>query len=169
MDLKDKTVWVQPKNHRAVKALSQAEAVPVIKAKLTEQKARQLAMGKANTLATQIRQRNSTQGLGIDFNALGPVSRQSPTLLPEERSAAFSTPATDTNLAVTTQTTSQGVSILVGGPINQDTNQITPELRQQTAQMVRDTIGQSQLEDYLAYLRSVTEVKIKPTTETTAQ
>lgn len=169
VDLKDKTVWVQPKNHRAVKALSQAEAAPVIKAKLTEQKARQLAMSKANTLATQIRQRNSTQGLGIDFNALGPVSRQSPTLLPEERSAAFSTPATDTNLAVTTQTTSQGVSILVGGPINQDTNQITPELRQQTAQMVRDTIGQSQLEDYLAYLRSVTEVKIKPTTETTAQ
>ena len=169
VDLKDKTVWVQPKNHRAVKALSQAEAVPVIKAKLTEQKARQLAMGKANTLATQIRQRNSTQGLGIDFNALGPVSRQSPTLLPEERSAAFSTPTTGTNLAVTTQTTSQGVSILVGGPINQDTNQITPELRQQTAQMVRDTIGQSQLEDYLAYLRSVTEVKIKPTTETTAQ
>ena len=169
VDLKDKTVWVQPKNHRAVKALSQAEAAPVIKAKLTEQKARQLALSKANTLATQIRQRNSTQGLGIDFNALGPVSRQSPTLLPEERSAAFSTPATDTNLAVTTQTTSQGVSILVGGPINQDTNQITPELRQQTAQMVRDTIGQSQLEDYLAYLRSVTEVKIKPTTETTAQ
>jgi peptidyl-prolyl cis-trans isomerase D len=169
VDLKDKTVWVQPKNHRAVKALSQAEAAPVIKAKLTEQKARQLALSKANTLATQIRQRNSTQGLGIDFNALGPVSRQSPTLLPEERSAAFSTPATDTNLAVTTQTTSQGVSILVGGPINQDTNQITPELRQQTAQMVRDTIGQSQLEDYLAYLRSVTEVKIKPTTATTSQ
>lgn len=169
VDLKDATVWVQPKNYRPIKALTQAEAMPVVKAKLTEQKARQLALAQANALAANIRQNNSTNAAGIAFTALGPVSRQSPGLLAEERSAAFSVPTSGNNLAVITQPTAQGVSILVGGAISQDTTQLTPDLRQQTAQMVRDSIGQSQFEDYLAYLRSVTEVSIKPTADLPAQ
>lgn len=50
----------------------------------------------------------------------------------------------------------------MGGAIVKDQSQITAEVRQQTAQIVRENIGQSQFEDYLAYLRSITKVTIKP-------
>lgn len=162
VDLKGKTVWVQPKNHRPSKPLSQAEAVPVIKTRLTEKKAKELALAQANTIATQIKQNGNLASAKVPFQNLGNVSRQSPTLLPEERSVAFSVPASANAPAVMTQATSQGASVLVGGTITQDNSQLNPELRAQTAKIIRENIGQSQFEDYLAYLREVVPVKIKP-------
>lgn len=53
---------------------------------------------------------------------------------------------------------------MVGGVISNDNAQITPEVKQQTAQIVRENIGQSQFEDYLAYLKSITQVTVKPQT-----
>lgn len=162
VDLKGKTVWVQPKNHRPSQPLSQAEAVPVIKARLTEKKAKDLALAQANAIATQIKQTNNLTSAKVPFQNLGNVSRQSPNLLPEERSVAFSVPASANAPAVITQATSQGASVLIGGAITQDNSQLSPELRAQTARIIRENIGQSQFEDYLAYLREIVPVNIKP-------
>lgn len=162
VDLKDKMVWVQPKNHRLSKDLTQAEAAPVVKAKLIEQKAKALALAKAKEIATQIEQANSVTVASVPLISLGTVNRQSPALHENERSAAFAIPAAGDKLAVNTQVTEQGASVLVGGPITQDNSQITPEVRQSMATMIRDNIGQSQLDDYLTYLRTVTPVTIKP-------
>lgn len=166
LDLKDKMMWVKPKNYRPSKALSQAEAVPVIKAKLIEQKAKSLALAKAKEIATQVQQTNSTANLPVPFQDLGMVSRQDPKLMTEERSAAFSVPATADKLAVTTQATEQGASVLVGGVIGQESEQLTPEVRQNVARMMRDNLGQAEYDDYLTYLRSVIPVTIKDNTTT---
>ncbi len=163
VDTHDKTVWVQPKNYRVSKNLSQAEAIPVVKTELTKQKAQALALAKAKQIADQVQKSNSTTGLAVSFQSLGTVSRQDPKLLPEERNAAFSIPTTGDKLAVTTQPTEQGVSILVGGAISQDTAQLTPQVRHQMAQMLQDNLGQAQWDDYLAYLRTVIPVTIKNT------
>lgn len=161
VDIKDKTVWVQPKNYRPSKNLSQAEAMPMAKAALTQQKAQALALAQAKQIATQIQQNNSTAGVPVTFTSLGSISRQDPRLLAEERNAAFSVPATADKLAVTTQPTEQGASILVGGVIQQDSTQLTPEVRRNMANMLRDNLGQAEWDDYLAYLRTVTPVTIK--------
>lgn len=161
VDIKDKTVWVQPKNYRPSKNLSQAEAMPMAKAALTQQKAQALALAQAKQIATQIQQNNSTVGVPVTFTSLGSISRQDPRLLAEERNAAFSVPATADKLAVTTQATEQGASILVGGVIQQDSAQLTPEVRRNMANMLRDNLGQAEWDDYLAYLRTVTPVTIK--------
>lgn len=161
VDIKDKTVWVQPKNYRPSKNLSQAEAMPMAKAALTQQKAQALVLAQAKQIATQIQQNNSTVGVPVTFTSLGSISRQDPRLLAEERNAAFSVPATADKLAVTTQATEQGASILVGGVIQQDSAQLTPEVRRNMANMLRDNLGQAEWDDYLAYLRTVTPVTIK--------
>lgn len=161
VDIKDKTVWVQPKNYRPSKNLSQAEAMPMAKAALTQQKAQALALAQAKQIATQIQQNNSTVGVPVTFTSLGSISRQDPRLLAEERNAAFSVPATADKLAVTTQATEQGASILVGGVIQQDSAQLTPEVRRNMANMLRDNLGQAEWDDYLAYLRTITPVTIK--------
>lgn len=161
VDIKDKTVWLQPKNYRPSKNLSQAEAMPMAKAALTQQKAQALALAQAKQIATQIQQNNSTVGVPVTFTSLGSISRQDPRLLAEERNAAFSVPATADKLAVTTQATEQGASILVGGVIQQDSAQLTPEVRRNMANMLRDNLGQAEWDDYLAYLRTVTPVTIK--------
>ena len=158
---RDKTVWVQPKNYRPSKNLSQAEAMPMAKAALTQQKAQALALAQAKQIATQIQQNNSTVGVPVTFTSLGSISRQDPRLLAEERNAAFSVPATADKLAVTTQATEQGASILVGGVIQQDSAQLTPEVRRNMANMLRDNLGQAEWDDYLAYLRTITPVTIK--------
>ncbi|MFW2176296.1 MULTISPECIES: SurA N-terminal domain-containing protein [unclassified Moraxella] len=165
IELANKVVWLQSTNHRAVKNLTQAEAVPVIKAKLTQQKAQALALAQAQALASKIQQANSVDNVGVPLQSLGMVNRQHPALLTEERGSAFSLPANNGKLAVTTATTTQGASVLVGGAITA-TNPISAEEKQSTAKVIRDAMGQSQFEDYLAYLRSVIEVKIKPQTPT---
>lgn len=169
VNLKDKTVWLQPTHYRPSKALSQTEAVPVIKAKLIEQKAKALALAKATAIATQVQQTNSTANVSVTFQALGKVSRQDPRLLAEERHAAFAVPATADKLAVTTQATEQGASILVGGAINQQSADLTPEFRQNVANMMRDNLGQAEADDYLAYLRTVIPVSIKTEDKALAQ
>lgn len=157
-----KIAWVQPTHHQPEKLLAQAEAVPVIKAKLSEDKAKTLALTQAKAIAATIQATNKLDNAGISFEDLGVITRQDPRLLPEEHSAAFSQMTTGDKLAVTTQATSQGASILVGSAMSDDTSQLTADMKKQTAQMVRETVGQSQFEDYLMYLRSVTKVTIKP-------
>ena len=109
-----------------------------------------------------MQQTNNLQSAGIGFQQLGTITRQDPKLSDDERGAAFAQPTTGAQLSAIAQSTAQGASVIVGGAIVKDQSQITAEVRQQTAQIVRENIGQSQFEDYLAYLRSITKVTIKP-------
>ena len=92
------------------------------------------------------------------------MTRQDSKLSDDERGVAFSQPAVNNQLAVMTRPTVSGASVIVGGVITNDNAQITPQVKQQTAQIVRENIGQSQFEDYLAYLKSITKVTVKPQT-----
>ena len=144
--------------------MTQAEAEPVIKAKLIEEKAKSLAVAEANAIAAKVKQANSIAAAGVPFQDLGIVTRQDSKLSDDERGVAFSQPAVNNQLAVMTRPTVSGASVIVGGVISNDNAQITPQVKQQTAQIVRENIGQSQFEDYLAYLKSITKVTIKPQT-----
>ena len=164
IDVSDKVVWLQSTNHRTSKLMTQAEAEPVIKAKLIEEKAKSLAVAEANAIAAKVKQANSIAAAGAPFQDLGIVTRQDSKLSDDERGVAFSQPAVNNQLAVMTRPTVSGASVIVGGVISNDNAQITPEVKQQTAQIVRENIGQSQFEDYLAYLKSITQVTVKPQT-----
>lgn len=160
IELADKTVWVQANNFRPVKNLSLSEATEQIRQTLTEEKAKDLALAQAKTIANQVQQKNSVN-VSADFVELGKVGRQMPILSPEERSVAFSQPATADKLAVMTQKTSEGASVIVGGVIERTSiAQLTDEQKKQTARMIRENIGQSHFEDYLAYLRSHAKIKV---------
>lgn len=160
IELADKTVWVQANNFRPVKNLSLSEATEQIRQTLTEEKAKDLALAQAKTIANQVQQKNSVN-VSADFVELGKVGRQMPILSPEERSVAFSQPATADKLAVMTQKTSEGASVIVGGVIEKTSiAQLTDEQKKQTARMIRENIGQSHFEDYLAYLRSHAKIKV---------
>lgn len=162
IDVSDKVVWVQSSNHRPSKLMNQAEAAPVIKAQLTEQKAKALAVAQAGAIAANVKQANSTAGASVPFTDLGIITRQDAKLSDDERGAAFSQPAANNQLAVVVQPTALGASVIVGGDITNDNAQLTPQVKQQTAQIVRENMGQSQFEDYLEYLRTTTKVTIKP-------
>lgn len=160
IELADKTVWVQANNFRPVKNLSLSEATEQIRQTLTEEKAKDLALAQAKTIVNQVQQKNSVN-VSADFVELGKVGRQMPILSPEERSVAFSQPATADKLAVMTQKTSEGASVIVGGVIEKTSiAQLTDEQKKQTARMIRENIGQSHFEDYLAYLRSQAKIKV---------
>lgn len=161
IDLKDRTVWVQPNNYRAAHPMTLAEARPMIKQKLVQQQAQALALARAKQIAAAVQQKNSVEGVGVEFSHLGDINRQNPALSDAERASAFSVPARADKLAVTTQATPTGASVLVGGVIHQDASAIDAASKRQAANMVRDAIGQSQFEDYLAYLRAHTDVTIK--------
>lgn len=161
-ELNQKTVWTQSSNYRTVKNLDQKEATPLIQTKLTEEKAKALALQEAQNLVKQINDSNSFKNLGVNFQELGETTRQNPLLLAEERSIAFSQNAEASKVVAVAQANSQGASVIVGGTINKNALPITDDIRQQTANMVRDNIGQSQFEDYLDYLRSTTEIVINP-------
>ena len=126
-----------------------------------QQQAQALALARAKQIAAAVQQKNSVEGVGVEFSHLGDINRQNPALSDAERASAFSVPARADKLAVTTQATPTGASVLVGGVIHQDASAIDAASKRQAANMVRDAIGQSQFEDYLAYLRAHTDVTIK--------
>lgn len=156
-----KTIWTQSSNYRPMKNLTAEEAVPQIKTLLTQQKATELALAKAKEIANQVMSSGSMQIAGITFQNLGNINRLSSSLSPQELGIAFSQPATDGKLSAVAQATDQGASVIVGGTISQDPKLKFPaEQLPQIIARARENAGESQLEDYLAYLRSTTEVKI---------
>ncbi|MFO1383899.1 MAG: hypothetical protein U1E91_02920 [Moraxella sp.] len=87
--------------------MTQAEAEPVIKAKLIEEKAKSLAVAEANAIAAKVKQANSIAAAGAPFQDLGIVTRQDSKLSDDERGVAFSQPAVNNQLAVMTRPTYQ--------------------------------------------------------------
>ena len=152
--LADKTVWVQPTNYQDARELTLAEASEQIKATLTKQKAIKLALGTANAHA-----KKDPATLTKSAQRLGVVTRQSPELLPAERASLFV--HNKDGMSAWAVETDAGVSVMVGDKAQSTaTAQISDAERLSASQIIRDNVGQDQLQDYLHYLRDTKEVQI---------
>ncbi len=161
INVNSKTYWIQPVNYRPVKALSAEEAIPVIKALLTKQKASKLALQEAEKIAKAIVSKDDMAQQDVKFTALGSINRQSPELLEAEKGAAFAKKASDSGVNSISTLTDLGASVLVVDKVNEvEQSQLSDIDQRQTALIVRQNLGQSDLQDYLEYLRITHGVKI---------
>ncbi|WP_258556832.1 SurA N-terminal domain-containing protein [Moraxella lacunata] len=152
--LADKTVWVQPTNYQDARELTLAEASEQIKATLTKQKAIKLALDTANARAKE-----DPATLAKSAQRLGVVTRQSPELLPAERASLFV--HNKDGMSAWVVETDAGASVMVGDKAQSTaTAQISDAERLSASQIIRDNVGQDQLQDYLHYLRDTKEVQI---------
>lgn len=152
--LSDKTVWVQPTNYQDSRVKSLAEASADIKAILVKQKSIELALKTA-----QEKSGENADMLTKNAKSLGMVTRQSANLLPAEQASLFEHRADGMN--VWSVQTEQGASVMIAGPVqNIATAQISKEERASAAKIIRDNVGQDQLQDYLHYLRDTKEIQI---------
>lgn len=155
IDMADKTVWIQPTNHRMAGEMTLAEARPIIVQKITQDKASKLAMQDAQNMLKTLN--SSTKGL----TNLGNISRQSPTISDDERPQLFAKDAKDDALAVWVVPTDKGVSVFAGGKIATNLTQVMSDTEKSVASnIIKDNVGQDYLEDYLQYLREVHKVQI---------
>lgn len=153
----DKVIWVQPSEHQPSKQLSQDDARAKIVARLTRQKASQLAFETAKKQAQDAKA--NPQALTKTATKLGLVNMQSDTLSPAEKSGLFSHDG-DT-LSVWAVQSDDGASVLVGAPITTvNQSQLGAAQRLQASLMIRGNAGQDQLSDYLAYLKDTHKVEI---------
>lgn len=164
IDVASGTVWVQPLNYRPIQTLTLEQASPKIKQILIQQQATKLAVNDAKQIANAIKKPADLAEQPVRFMALGSVNRQSPQLSDKERSIAFSQPAPKDGLVAMVTETEQGVSILVADAIKtQSQSQLSSLQKAQTAAIVRDNLGQDELQDYLEYLRMVYDIEVNET------
>lgn len=155
LDVNGQMVWVQPTNHQKSAPMSETEAVPVIKAILTKQKASELALADAQKSV-----QNFDKNKVSEFVALGHINRQNPALSEAERVDLFTKPANKESLVAWAVLTENGASVLVGGDIStQATAKMGETERKLAAQMMSDIAGQDLLEDYLKYLKDTTKTQ----------
>ena len=164
------TVWVQPSNYRPTKTLSLTAATPRITQLLRQQKASELALNDAKKLAAGIKTTADINKQAVRFQALGEINRQTTQLTEKERGLAFSKQAPESGVVAVASKTEMGATVLVGDRI--ETEQQSPlsdAQRAQTAAIIRDNLGQDQLQDYLDYLRLVYKVEINKANMENAQ
>lgn len=155
------TVWVQPNNYRPIQTLSLEQASNDIRQRLLKQKASKLAIRDAKTIADTIKKPADMTNSPVPFQALGQVNRQSPQLSDKERSLAFSKPAPKGGVVAIAVQSEQGASILVADAVQTQSQSPLSDLQKaQTAAIIRDNLGQDQLQDYLEYLRMVYDVEV---------
>lgn len=155
--LADKTVWVQSANHQPKRAMTKEEAAEDIKTTLIKQKAVALAFENAQKIAQEAKA--NPEQLAKQASHLGQVSLANTNLSSAEKASLF-LHQSDT-LSVWAVQTDDGASVLVGSPIaSSSQSQLGDAERLATAKVIRDNVGQDQLEDYLQYLRDTKEVQI---------
>lgn len=164
------TVWVQPSNYRPTKTLALAAATPRITQTLRQQKATALALKDAKKLATGIKTTADIAKQPVSFQALGEINRQTSRLTEKERGLAFSQQAANNGVVAIASETEMGATLLVGDRIKTEQQSPLSDMqRAQTASIIRDNLGQDQLQDYLEYLRLVYKVEINETNMANAQ
>ncbi|WP_201536019.1 SurA N-terminal domain-containing protein [Psychrobacter ciconiae] len=170
IDTGKSTVWVQPSRYRPAKTLSLTEATVKITQVLKQQKASALALKAAKDMAAKIKTEADINKQGISFQALGDTNRQSPLLSDKERSLAFSQPAPKNGVAAMASQTEMGATLIVGDAIKtQQQSQLSAIEKAQTAAIIRDNLGQDQLQDYLEYLRVIHKVEVNDANMASAQ
>jgi len=164
------TVWLQPSNYRPTKTLALANATPRITQILRQQKATALALKDAKALAAGIKSPADIGKQSVSFQALGEINRQTTQLTDKERGLAFSQQATDDGVVAIASETEMGATLLVGDRIKtEQQSSLSDVQRAQTASIIRDNLGQDQLQDYLDYLRMVYTVEINESNMANAQ
>lgn len=155
------SVWVQPSNYRPTQTLSLAAATPQITQTLLKQKASALALKDAKQLAAGIKTAADIGKQAVVFQALGEVNRQTTQLTEKERGLAFSQQAPVDGVIALASATEVGATVLVGDRIEtQSQAQLSALEKSQTAAIIRDNLGQDQLQDYLDYLRLLYKVNV---------
>ncbi|ALF60493.1 SurA N-terminal domain-containing protein [Psychrobacter urativorans] len=153
--------WIQPSNYRPTKTLTLAAATPQITQILRQKQASALALKDAKQLAAGIKTAADINAQSVKFQALGEVNRQTPLLTEKERGLAFSKQAPANSVMALASETEMGATVIVGDAIKtQQQSQLSAVEKSQTAAIIRDNLGQDQLQDYLDYLRSVYKVEI---------
>ena len=153
--------WIQPSNYRPTKTLTLAAATPQITQTLRQKKASALALIDAKKVAAGIKMATDINAQAVKFQALGEVNRQTPLLTEKERGLAFSKQAPANGVMALASETEMGATVIVGDAIKtQQQSQLSAVEKSQTAAIIRDNLGQDQLQDYLDYLRSVYKVEI---------
>jgi len=164
------TVWLQPSNYRPTKTLALANATPRITQILRQQKATALALKDAKALAAGIKTPADISKQSVSFQALGEINRQTTQLTDKERGLAFSQQAADNGVVAIASETEMGATLLVGDRIKTEQQSPLSDMqRAQTASIIRDNLGQDQLQDYLDYLRMVYTVEINESNMANAQ
>lgn len=166
----DGKVWVQPSNYRPTKTLTLAAATPQVTQILRQQKASALALKDAKKLAAGIKTTADIGKQSVKFQALGEVNRQTPLLTEKERGLAFSKQAPANGVVALASATESGAAVIVGDQIKTEPQaQLSALEKSQTAAIIRDNLGQDQLQDYLDYLRLVYKVEINESNMADAQ
>ncbi|MGE6572911.1 SurA N-terminal domain-containing protein [Psychrobacter namhaensis] len=164
------TVWVQPSNYRPTRTLTLAAATPRITQTLRQQKATALALKEAKALAAGIKTPADIAKQPVDLRSLGEVNRQTTLLTEKERGLAFSQQAANNGVVAIASETEAGATLLVGDRIKtQQQSPLSDVQRAQTAAIIRDNLGQDQLQDYLDYLRLLYKVEINESNMANAQ
>jgi len=164
------TAWVQPSNYRPTKTLTLAAATPIITQTLRQQKASSLALKEAKKLAAGIKTATDISKQAVSFQALGEVNRQTTRLTEKERGLAFSQQAPANGVVALASETEIGATVIIGDRIKTEQQSPLSDIeRAQTAAIVRDNLGQDQLQDYLDYLRLVYKVEVNEANMATAQ
>lgn len=156
IELPNNTIWVQPSNYRAASPMSLAQATENIRQTLIKQKASELALAEAQTIAKGVAKDNLS-----GFDDLGVIGRQSTAITEQERASLFAQEAGADEVAAWAVLTDEGASVFVGGEIQtQSQAQMDETQKTQAASIMRDIVGQDYLSDYVEYLRSVHQVEI---------
>lgn len=164
------TVWVQPSNYRPTKTLALAAATPRITQILRQQKATALALKEAKALAAGIKAPADISKQSVRLQSLGEVNRQTTLLTDKERGLAFSQQAANNGVVAIASETEIGATLLVGDRIKTEQQSPLSDVQKaQTAAIIRDNLGQDQLQDYLDYLRLVYKVEINESNMANAQ
>ncbi|MDN5890587.1 MAG: SurA N-terminal domain-containing protein [Psychrobacter sp.] len=164
------TVWVQPSNYRPTKVLTLSAATPIITQVLRQQKATALALKDAQAVAAGIKTTADISKQPVSFQALGDVNRQTTVLTEKERGLAFSKQAAENAVVAVASESEMGATVLVGDRIKTEQQSPLSDMqRAQTATIIRDNLGQDQLQDYLDYLRLVYKVEINDSNMASAQ
>ena len=164
------TVWVQPSNYSPTKTLSLTAATPRITQILRQQKATALALKEAQKLAATIKTPADIAKQPVKLQALGDINRQTTQLSEKERGLAFSQQAAANGVVAVASETETGATLLVGDRIKtEQQSPLSDAQRAQTAAIIRDNLGQDQLQDYLDYLRMVYKVEINEANMANAQ
>ena len=170
IEVGDGTVWVQPSNYRPTQVLTLAAATPQITKILRQEKASTLALNDAKQLAGKIKTVADINKQAVKFQSLGKINRQTTLLTEKERSLAFSQQAPADGIVALANTTELGATVIVGDRIEtEQQSQLSDIEKSQTAKIIRDNLGQDQMQDYLDYLRLVYEVDINEKNMASAQ
>ena len=164
------TVWVQPSNYRPTTTLSLSSATPRITQILRQQKATALALKEAKAVAAGIKTPADIAKQSVSLQSLGEINRQTTLLTDKERGLAFSKQAANDGVVALASETEAGATLLVGYLIKTKQQPPLSDMqRAQTASIIRDNLGQDQLQDYLDYLRMVYQVEINEANMANAQ